>query len=180
MAENIGLLQAVGTTQGKIAATEDKRVEGDLKFSDGCEVWAHTTGVKTPVDPSRLVVTGRASHNVFSMWKPMDSTSPKWFQACASGEVMTSCTLTYNKISSAGKPVKFYSWVLTNAIVVGYTSNVGAPGGTQGVTTTDAAAALAAAALHDLERLDFTFETITATHLIANTVATASVIGASK
>jgi type VI secretion system Hcp family effector len=180
MAENIGLLTATGTTQGKIAASEDKRVEGDLKFSDGCEVWAHTTGVKTPTDPSRLVVTGRASHSVFSMWKPMDSTSPKWFQACSTGEVFPTITLTYNKISAAGKPVKFYSWQLTNAIVVGYTSNVGSPGGTQGVVTSDASLANAAQALHDLERLDFTFETITATHLIANTVATASVIGASK
>jgi type VI secretion system Hcp family effector len=180
MADNIGLMIATGTTQGVIKASEDKRVEGDLKFADGVEVWAHTTGVLTPTDPSRLVVTGRATHTPFSVWTPTSSATPKFFQASANGEVFSSITLTYNQISTAGKPVKWYQWSLTNAIIVAFQQNLGMPTASSGTAVTDAGVSSQLLGLHDIVLIKFTFETITHTHLVANTVATASVVGASK
>lgn len=178
MAENIGLLIATGTTQGVLKAPEDKRVEGDLKYADGVEVWAHSTGVTTPTDPSRLVVTGRATHSPLTVYCPTSSATPKFFQAASTGEVFKTVTLTYNQISAAGKPAKWYTIALTNAIIVAFQQNLGMPTGTQGVVTTDAGVSAQQLGLHDIVLIRFTFETVTHTHNIANTVASASVVGA--
>jgi len=181
--QNIGLLTAVGTTQGKIAASESKRVEGDLKFSDGVEFHSFYCGVVLPLDANRLVVAGRASLLAFSAWKPVDSTSPKWFQASANGEVFTKLTFTINKINAACKPQKFYEWDLTNAICSRFIQQMGDNNGNAEGSQSNAQAGQNSAinfGSHDLERLDFIYQTMTQTNLWANTVATYSMTGASK
>jgi len=171
MAENIALLTLTATSQGAIKAGENKRIEGDLKFADGIEVHAYQTGVTVPSDPSRPnVITGRATHAVFSVWVPVSSASPKIFAAAANGEVFKTVKLQINKITAQGKPALFYSWELTNAVIVKMQQTAGTPSG----------AVATGGSLHDLEQIDFVFETITHTNLVANTVATASVVGASK
>jgi len=168
---NIGLLTCTGTKQGAFKCSESKRVEGDLKYSDGCEGHAFTVGLTVPYDASRLVVSGRATLGAFTIWKPVDSCSPKFFQAAATGEVFTKWSYVINKINPSGKPTKFYQWDLTNAIIAKFTQAMGEE-------ATDGDVGGTAHQLHDLERLDFIYETLTHTQLWQNTTATYSMVGA--
>jgi type VI secretion system Hcp family effector len=170
MAENIGLMVANGTTQGVLAATENTRVDGDLTFKSGVEIHAYTTGGTTATDPSRLVVTGRPNHQVFTCNKPIDSTSPKFFQAWSTGEVFKTVTITFNKITPAGKPAKFVQYVLTNAVLVSWNQGSGTAAGTSSVSST--------LSIDFLETCSFTFDSISHTFVPGNTMAQASVTGA--
>jgi type VI secretion system Hcp family effector len=171
MADNIGLLTLTGTTQGKIAAGENTRKEGSLKWSDGIEVHAYDIGVSTPTDPSRLVVTGRATMKVLSIWKPIDSTSPKLFQCATTGEVITKGVLAFNKITPKGQPDPFYELDFVNMIVVGFQQYLGHYSGwaQSGAGSTTAGNQLASG-LHDLERIDFVYEGITHQHIPGKTI----------
>ncbi|HEY1696541.1 MAG TPA: type VI secretion system tube protein Hcp [Polyangiaceae bacterium] len=166
MAENLILCTSQFTTVGAIKGTS-KRKEGDLDFSTGIECHGVEFGMQVPTDPSRMVVTGRRSYKPFAFFKLIDETSPKWFQACSTGDTGKTVSFVMNKIDTGGKPQKFYQWDFTNVILTNmqhFQGNIIGTGGQQ-------------FQLHDYERIEFVFESITQTNVVAKTVFTDSLLG---
>jgi type VI secretion system Hcp family effector len=170
MAENLILGTFTFTTVGAIKSSS-KRKEGDLDFSSGVEVHGVEFGMQVPTDPSRMVVTGRRSYKPFAFFKLIDETSPKFYQACATGDTGKSVSLIMNKIDAGGKPQKFYQWDFTNVILTNMQQFQGGATGTSSNTQFG---------LHDYERIEFVFESITQTNVIAKTVYTDSLLGGNK
>jgi type VI secretion system secreted protein Hcp len=162
------LLKMTFKTQGPIKDGANKKVEGDLKFADGIEVHGFYFGVASPTDPTRLVLTGRRMYDTFVVFKNIDATSPKLFQAAATGEVGTTASVQVNTISAGGTPQLTYQYDFTNIIISKYQQTQG-----MGDVSVDKQYQL-----HDYERLEFCFESVTQTHLIAKTTAQDSLIGA--
>jgi len=179
MAANVALLTLSAKSQGTIAATENKRTDGDLKFSAGIEVHAYIVGVTVPTDPTRpTVITGRSVTSPFTVFAVTSSASPKVLQSAFTGEVFPTVKLAINRINATGKPQLYASYELTNAVISNLTHNAGVPttstAGPSGTTVVpDSSTA-------DLERIDFTYETLTFTNHWGNTVSTISVTGTGK
>ncbi len=136
-----------GQNQGKIEGSNKVRGhEGKILL----QAVDHT--IEIPKSPQTGLPTGKRVHGAMTLTKEIDKSSPKLFQALASGEQMKDVTLEFYRISPKGTEEKYYTVKLSNAILTNmksWTPNCLSPENKQ---------------MGHMEDLSFTYEKITWTY----------------
>jgi type VI secretion system secreted protein Hcp len=104
----------VGAKQGKFQG--DPGVRG----SDGTQiaVYALTEDLKVPFDPASGQATGRRQPSPITIVKELDKSSPQFFTAAVTNEILRSVTCTLYHNSNDGLTRAYYKIALTNATIV--------------------------------------------------------------
>jgi type VI secretion system secreted protein Hcp len=120
-------------------------------------VYSLTQELKVPFDTATGQITGKRLHSPLTIVKELDKSSPLFFTAAASNEVLKSVTCTLSRSSATGKEQTYFRIVLTNATVVEIKdSGNGVNGSAQG---------------DERERISFSYQKIELTDLNSNTSA---------
>jgi len=144
----------VGAKQGKFQG--DPGVRG----SDGTQivVYALTEDLKVPFDAASGQATGRRQPSPIIIVKELDKSSPQFFTAAVTNEILRSVTCTLYRNSNDGLTRAYYRIALTNATIVEVKdSGDGVNGAAHG---------------DEREHISFVYQKIELTHLESNTVAT--------
>lgn len=142
-----GTVTCTGLRQGVFGGTDGSSV-----------VHATSYGVVAPRDPATGQATGKRQHKPLNFVKSVDRTSPQYFQALVTNELLTSCTVTYFS-STDRAPVPTYRVKLVNAAVIEVAQTKG-----------DSRIA-AAGPLGEHEQISLTFQRIEIEHLESQTFA---------
>lgn len=107
-------MEVGGNSQGNIS-------EGccDMKGRENtilCQALNHE--VYIPRDPQTGLPTGKRVHNPLTITKVFDKSTPKLFQALATGERMSNVTLKYYRINPSGNEEHYFTIKLEDAIIV--------------------------------------------------------------
>jgi len=104
-----GYIKIVGENQGSIEG------DCDLEGREGAIV-VHSAQhcVKLPTD-QRGLPNGRRVHMPITILKELDRTSPMLYQALSEGELLSSVTIDWYRIDSAGMEELYYRQSLKNA-----------------------------------------------------------------
>jgi len=106
-------LSLTGQNQGKIEGSCDiQGREGTIL------VYSLDHTIEIPRDTHTGLPTGKRIHMPMTVEKEVDKSSPKLFQALASGEQMTEVVLDFYRISPTGTEEKYFTTKLENAIIV--------------------------------------------------------------
>jgi len=81
-----------------------------------CQALNHE--VYIPRDPQTGLPTGKRVHNPLTVTKVFDKSSPKFYQALATGERMNDVTMKYYRINPSGSEEHYFTIKLEDAIVV--------------------------------------------------------------
>jgi type VI secretion system secreted protein Hcp len=112
-----------GTKQGKFKGESLK--QGN---TDKTEVIAYTQEIKSPRDIASGQASGKRQHQPLTIWKVAGATSPQFFQAVITNEVLRNVTIEYYKTDEDTKTeVLQYKIELTNATVSNYRQIMGMP-----------------------------------------------------
>ncbi|HCJ6373903.1 Hcp family type VI secretion system effector [Citrobacter sp. RHBSTW-00671] len=102
-----------GVNQGKIeGSSEVSGHEGKILIQ------AVDHLVDIPKNPQTGLPAGKRIHQGMTLTKEIDKSSPKLFQALASGEQLKNVTLEFYRISPKGMEEKYYTIMLENAVLV--------------------------------------------------------------
>jgi len=113
--------------------------------------------LKVPFDAATGQITGRSQHSPLTIVKELDKSSPQFFDAAATNEVLKSVTCTLSRSSANGQARPYFKFALTNATVVEIKdSGNGVNGTSQG---------------DERERISFSYQRIELTDLNSNTTA---------
>jgi type VI secretion system secreted protein Hcp len=146
----------VGAKQGKFQGDPGVR-SGDNQIA----VYALTEDVKVPYDAASGQSTGRRQHSPLTIIKELDKSSPQFFTAVVSNEILRSVTCTMYRGatngSGNGAARAYYKIALTNATIVEVKdSGDGVNGAAEG---------------DERERISFVYQKIELTDLESNTAA---------
>jgi type VI secretion system secreted protein Hcp len=142
----------VGAVQGSFQA--DPTTRGNLSQ---IAVYSLTQELKVPFDAATGLSSGKRQHSPLTIVKELDKSSPQFFTAAATNEVLKSVTCTLSRTSSIGQVQAYFKIALTNATIVeirdsGNGANGTAPG-------------------DERERISFSYQKIELTDLNSNTTA---------
>lgn len=101
-----------GTKQGRFKG-EDPRAKGDGRIAG----IAFFYEVKSPRDAGSGMATGKRQHSPVSFTKAVDASSPQFFQAAWTNEVLKSVLFEFRGTSPNGEEQVVYTVKLTNATV---------------------------------------------------------------
>lgn len=145
-----GRMTCTGNRQGVLA--------GD--GPEGSSVTESTSyNVKSPRDVATGQASGKRQHGAVTITKPLDRSSPQYFQALVTNETLTSCVLTYYRPAGDGTLQEIYRITLTDASVSDVTL-------TKGDTRLAGEGPLA-----EYESISFTFRKIEMLHTPTGTMA---------
>jgi type VI secretion system secreted protein Hcp len=120
-------------------------------------VYTLTQELKVPFDAGTGRSTGKRQHSPLTIVKELDKSSPQFFEAAVTNEVLKSVTCTLNRNSANGPTRAYFKIVLTNATIVEIKdSGDGVNGAAQG---------------DERERISFSYQKIELTDLDSNTTA---------
>ena len=102
-----------GAKQGQIEGSSD--IEGR---EGAIIVYAFGHSVKVPTDLHSGQVTGARIHGPFKILKSFDKSSPKLYQACATGEQLTKVTVKFYRTTAQGTEEHYFTIELEEAIIV--------------------------------------------------------------
>ena len=120
-------------------------------------VYSLTQELKVPFDAATGQSTGRRQHSPLTIVKELDKSSPQFFTAAATNEVLKSVTCTLSRSSFNGQARAYFKIALTNATIVEIKdSGNGVNGAAQG---------------DERERISFSYQKIELTDLESNTTA---------
>jgi type VI secretion system secreted protein Hcp len=120
-------------------------------------VYTLTQELKIPFDAATGQSTGKRQHSPLTIVKELDKSSPQFFEAAVTNEVLKSVTCTLNRNSANGQTRAYFKIVLTNALIVEIKdSGDGVNGAAHG---------------DERERISFSFQKIELTDLDSNTTA---------
>jgi type VI secretion system secreted protein Hcp len=120
-------------------------------------VYTLTQELKVPFDPATGQSTGKRQHSPLTIVKELDKSSPQFFQAAVTNEVLKSVTCTMYRNSGNGQTRAYFKIALTNAIIVDIkNSGDGVNGAAQG---------------DERERISFSYQKIELTDLDSNVTA---------
>ncbi len=103
-------LKCVGQQQG---AFEGPVTTKGYEKSVAVDVADHA--LVSPRDAASGLPTGKRQHKPFTITKPVDKTSPLFYQALVNNETLTSCTIKFVRPSDHGTLDNYYTVKLTNA-----------------------------------------------------------------
>jgi type VI secretion system secreted protein Hcp len=141
-----------GTKQGQF-----KGESSDPK-SDLIPIVDFQNRVTLPIDLSSGTASGKRQHSPVTITKEWGASSPQFFQALSTSEILETVSMEFFRPASNGKEEVFFTIVLTKAFVCEIRQFIGsAPG------SPDAA--------NELEAISFTYQKIEIKDTIANTSA---------
>lgn len=106
-------MTVVGTTQGNIEGyTPEKGHEKQIQ----CH--ALEQSIQLPFDRMTGAPQGRRFHGPIKINKSFDKSSPKLYQALATGEELKEVKLDFYRITPAGMEEKYFSITMSGAIIV--------------------------------------------------------------
>jgi type VI secretion system secreted protein Hcp len=105
-------MKVEGSTQGEMQGDCQQQGRENLILVYGVD-----HALEIPRDTHTGLPTGQRIHLPMTITKHKEQSSPKLFQACASGEQCT-VTLDHYRITPAGKEEKYFTVKLENAIIV--------------------------------------------------------------
>ncbi len=133
-----------GTTQGKFKGESTRTAHKDkapcIQFN---------YGVQSPRDVATGMASGKRQHQPFVVVKEVGASTPQFFQACVTNEVLKSVLFEFTKTTPEGKEEVYYTIKLTNATVASHKHYVD-----------KAAKHSEASDTHELEEISFTFQKI--------------------
>lgn len=142
----------VGTLQGPFQG--DPATGGN---TTQIAVYSLTQELKVPFDTASGQITGKQQHSPLTIVKELDKSSPQFFTAAATNEVLKSVTCTLSRISSNGQVRAYFKFALTNATIVEIKDSGNGVNGTgQG---------------DERERISFSYQKIELTDLNSNSTA---------
>ena len=142
----------VGAKQGKFQG--DPGIRGD---GTQIAVYALTEELKVPFDVATGQSTGRRQHSPITIIKELDKSSPQFFTAAVTNEILRSVTCTLYRNSGDGATRAYYKIAVTNATIVEVKdSGDGVNGAAHG---------------DERERISFVYQKIELTDLDSNTTA---------
>ena len=121
VAAQTAYLSCVSPTQGSITAGASSAVSigsfANAAHQDESTIISSSYQVSLPIDPVTGQPTGSRVHKPLILTKLVDSASPRFFQALASGARLDICTLSWYRTSATGAQELYYSITLTNSLV---------------------------------------------------------------
>ena len=119
------MLMTVDATKQGIFKGESNKSEGTPKI----EVIGYMQEVKSPRDVATGQASGRRQHQPITIWKLTGTTSPQFFQALVTNEVLRNVTIEYYRTDETNSKTGElqYKIELTNATVSGYKQIMGMP-----------------------------------------------------
>lgn len=111
-AENI-YCTVVGAKQGTFQS--DRGPAGNLK---AIPVLAFMQEVTVPYDAASGLGSGKRTHSPISIVKMLDGSSPQFFEAAVTNEILRSVTCTFYRDSGQGAAHAYFKVTLTNAAIV--------------------------------------------------------------
>jgi type VI secretion system secreted protein Hcp len=120
-------------------------------------VYSLTQELTVPFDAATGQSTGRRQHSPLTIVKELDKSSPQFFTAAATNEVLKSVTCLLYRNSANGQTRAYFKIALTNAIIV-EVKDTG--DGVNGAAQRD-----------ERERISFSYQKIELTDLDSNTTA---------
>jgi len=106
-------MEVVGKTQGKIDGSCDMDGREDTIL-----VYSVQHKVHIPRDPQAGTPSGKRIHGPLTILKETDKSSPKLYQALATGETLKKVKLKWYRISPAGTEEHYFTHTLEKAIVI--------------------------------------------------------------
>jgi type VI secretion system secreted protein Hcp len=119
-----GFMTVVGARQGQF-----KGESTDPKRTGQIPIFAYSNEVSTPFDPATGAALGKRQHSPLIVSKKLGAASPQFYEALVTNELLKTVSLTFDKLSATGTSTPFFTFLLTNAIVVGVRQTVGDPQG---------------------------------------------------
>lgn len=113
-------LSAEGTKQGKFKGESTK-----AKFNDRIELTGFIQEVASPRDAASGMASGKRVHQPILLLKQSGASSPQFFQALTTNEVLKTVVIDFYKTDATGKEINYYTVTLTNAAVSGYKQFIG-------------------------------------------------------
>jgi len=106
-------MELEGETQGRIEGSSD--IEGR---EGAIIVYAFGHSLNIPTDPQSGLPTGKRVHGPFKVLKAFDKSSPKLYQACATGEHLTNVTVKFYRTTAQGAEEHYFTIKLEDAVIV--------------------------------------------------------------
>src|SRR3984893_6882447 len=103
----------VGTVQGTFQG--DPATRG---ITTQIAVYSLTQELKVPFDAATGLSSGKRQHSPLTIVKELDKSSPQFFTAAATNEVLKSVTCTLSRSSFNGQTRPYFKIALTNATIV--------------------------------------------------------------
>jgi len=120
-------------------------------------VYTLTQDLKVPFDAGTGLSTGKRQHSPLTIVKELDKSSPQFFEAAVTNEVLKSVTCSLYRNSANGQTRPYFKILLTNATIVEIKdSGNGVNGAAQG---------------DERERISFSYQKIELTDLDSNITA---------
>jgi type VI secretion system secreted protein Hcp len=103
-----------GSKQGKFESDESKKRKG---LEGAIEVFTYEHEVRSPRDPASGHASGKRQWGAITITKPVDSTSPLFWQACVTNEELKKCELKFFRVTPSGQLEQYYSVILDKAYI---------------------------------------------------------------
>jgi type VI secretion system secreted protein Hcp len=113
-------LTAEGTRQGKFKGESVKS-----KFPDRIDIYGYVQEVTSPRDPASGMASGKRSYQPVILLKQSGASSPQFFQALTTNEILKKVVIDFYKSDANGSEINYYSVTLENVTVSGYKQFVG-------------------------------------------------------
>lgn len=109
-----------GTKQGKFKGESSKS-----KFADRSEITGFIQEVTSPRDAASGMATGKRMYQPVILLKQSGASSPQFFQALTSNEILKKIIIDFYKADATGAEVNYYTVTLENVLLSGYKQFIG-------------------------------------------------------
>lgn len=97
----------------------------DVWDRDGSiEIIGLSHGINLPVDNANGKITGTRQHSSMMIEKEVDSSTPYFYKAAATGQTLKSAEIRFYHINDAGQEVAYYSVLMENVKITGVNRGV--------------------------------------------------------
>ena len=118
------MMKVDGSKQGKFKSESMRS-----GFTDKAEVLAYSMEIKSPRDAASGQATGKRQHMPITIWKATGASSPQFFSAITTNEILKTVTIEFYKqdevFTSSKTEQLYYKIELVNATVSGYRQVMG-------------------------------------------------------
>ncbi len=113
-------LFAEGTNQGKFKGESTKKM-----LADRSEITGYQQEVTTPRDAASGMASGKRMHQPVIILKQTGASSPQFFQALCTNELLKKVVIDFYKPDAMGTEINYYTVTLENVRVSGYKQFIG-------------------------------------------------------
>jgi type VI secretion system secreted protein Hcp len=103
-----------GSKQGKFESDESKKRKG---LEGNIEIRTYEHQVRSPRDPATGHASGKRQWSALKITKPVDSTSPLFWNACCTNEELKKCELKFFRVTPGGQLEQYYQVSLEKAYI---------------------------------------------------------------